>query len=526
MAIIVALSALIFHGNATSTEALREVYEENVIPLQHIREIHDLLGEIRFRIAGVITDQMPAPGSRRHLAEASEALPKLWTAYRQQSMAAPDGSEEHELTGTLEAGIAKLPALFRKLDESYAAANDKELLTGILEEDWPVVITGVSKPLAALIDLRTQQVEKVYRHAELKEQHFNRIAIGLVVAAVTLLTMFTAWIIRSITASLGEIRHALDCVARGDLTAKATARGSDELGEMAGAINHTLATLCETMSHVRESSDRVAGASGHVRQSAADIRTRAETQSGEVMKLTAAMQQLTVSVAEISSGSTQVSDAAARAQRAAESGEQLMRESRATTDRAQLAAARSSDAVSALSASIQQISAISTVIREIADQTNLLALNAAIEAARAGEAGRGFAVVADEVRKLAERTGHSTAEIGAIIHAVEEQADSAVSAMREVDSDVEEDMRTIVRLETAFGEILAAARQVSTLAGGIAHSTREQQLVADQTASGMETISQAVEHTSTTIGMMAGAADESAKSADILRQVVGRFRTA
>lgn len=526
LTIIATLAAMMFYGNATSTEALRQVYEENVIPRQHIQDIDDRIGEVRFRIAGVITDQMPAPGSRRHLTEVREALPKLWAEYRRLTIIGPDEAEERALTDTLETGLASLPALFEKLDQSYSAANDKELLTAILEDDWPQVIVTVSKPLAELIALRTQEVEKVYRNAELLEQQLNRYAIGLVVAALTLLTIFTTRIIRTITGSVADVQQALRLVAQGDLTAKATVRSNDELGEMAQAINASLDTLCQTLSDVRRGADRVAGASGEVQGSAADIRSRAEAQAGEVMKLTAAMEQLTVSVSEISSGSAQVSDAAARTQAAAEGGEQLMGESHVTTERARQAAIRASDAVGALSASLQQINAISTVIREIADQTNLLALNAAIEAARAGEAGRGFAVVADEVRKLAERTGHSTAEIAMIVHTVEQQASTAVAAMREVDSEVEDDAGTITRLGAAFRQILDTARQVSALADDIAHSTREQKIVAEQTASGMEAISQAVEHTCATIGVMASATDESAHTADALRQLVSRFRTA
>ncbi|QTQ36478.1 Putative methyl-accepting chemotaxis protein [Aromatoleum petrolei] len=517
---------MLFYANAASTEALRRVYEENVIPLQHIQSIDDQLGEVRFRIAGVITDQMPAPGSRRHLAEVREALPRLWADYRARTPFAAEGTEEPELTARLDRGLAALPSLLDRLDKAYSASNDKELLTAILEDDWPGVIVNVSKPLATLIALRTQQVEKEYQESERMERRLNRSATILVVLAFALLAACTTLIIRGITGPVSDVQRALSLVAQGDLTAKARAHGKDELGDMARAINRSLEILSGTLMEVRGGSDRVADVSGNVRESAADIRSRAQQQADQVMKLTAAMQQLTVSVAEISNGSAQVSSAAARAQTAAEDGANLVQESHATSELAQHAANRASEAVGALSASIQQINAISTVIREIADQTNLLALNAAIEAARAGEAGRGFAVVADEVRKLAERTGQSTAEIANIVHRVESQAETAVAAMREVDADVEADAATVKRLEGAFAQILDAAREVSALADDIAHSTREQKLVAEQTADGMETISQAVEHTSASIAVMAGAADESARTADALRAVVGRFRMA
>ncbi|NMG00216.1 methyl-accepting chemotaxis protein [Aromatoleum toluolicum] len=526
LVMIVAIAAMLFYGNASSTEALRRVYEENVIPLRKIQTVSDQLGEVRFRIAGVITDQMPAPGSRRHLAEAREALPQLWADYRRMTATGTDETDELALTAKLEQGLATLPGLFAKLDTAYSSSNDKELLTAILEEDWPPVITSVSKPLAELIALRTQEVEQVYHEAARMERELNRYATILVGGAVVLLAIFTTLIIRAITRPVADVQRALAQVAQGDLTAKSTVRSGDELGEMARAINASLETLGGTLAQVRSGSDRVAEASDNVRTSAQDIHDRAQMQSDEVMKMTAAMEQLTVSVGEISTGSAQVSEAANSAHEAAERGSQLMRESRVATERAQHASADATQAVSALSSSIQQINAISTVIREIADQTNLLALNAAIEAARAGEAGRGFAVVADEVRKLAERTGHSTTEISNIVRGVEQQAASAVQAMRAVDADVAEDADKIGRLEEAFTQIVAAAGRVSSLSEDIAHSTKEQRVVAEQTANGMEAISQAVEHTSATIAHMAAAAEDSAHTAAALRQVVSNFRTA
>ena len=135
-------------------------------------------------------------------------------------------------------------------------------------------------------------------------------------------------------------------------------------------------------------------------------------------------------------------------------------------------------------------------------------------------------MVADEVRKLAERTGQSTGQISTIIHTVGQQATTAVGAMDEVDTDVKADAANIAKLETAFIDIIEAVRQVSSLSEDIAHSTREQKLVAEQTAVGMEVISRAVEQTTATIAQMASAAEQSAQTADAQREVVSRFRTA
>lgn len=526
VAMIAAIAAMLFYSNAESTESLRRVYEENVTPLHKIQLINDLLGEVRFNIAAVITDQLGPPRARSHLNEIRQTVPGLWAEYRKLSRSGPMGEEERKLNEAVDAGMTHLPAIFTKLDSSYDAANGKDLLGTILEDEWPTVIVQVTKPLGKLIALRTPEVEQAYRAAHRSEIILDRYATGLVIVALALMGVLTTIIVRAITRPITDVQLALARVARGDLTAKCATMGGGELGKMAKAVNSSIDALCQTFAEVRSGSDRVASAAGRVTSSADHIHGRAQRQSDEIMKMTAAMQQLTVSVSEISSGSAHMSDAALVAREAAEQGSQLMRDSRLATERAQQAANQATTAVTELSATVQQIAAISKVIREIADQTNLLALNAAIEAARAGEAGRGFAVVADEVRKLAERTGQSTSEIGAIVHTVGQQADCAVQAMCAVDRDVSADAAYIVQLEGAFAQILDAARRVSSLSQDVAHSTGEQKIVTEQTARGMEAISQTVEETTATIAQMAAAAGDSAATAESLLQIVGTYRTA
>lgn len=523
---VAALAIAMEYANRQSSEAMRQIHEESVIPLQRLFEIDDKMKEVRFRIAGVMVDQLPAPGSRNHLNEVRGQIPKLWDDYLRATPVANKGAEELEATEKISKGIAGLTALFDDLDRAYQSIDPPKNLTPILEDDWPMVHVSVIKPMADLLPLRVQEVELRAEQNHALERKLRALNMVASLSGAAILIALAVLTIRAIGRAVADMQRTLARVAQGDLTVAANARGRDELAAMGRALNETLARLRETLTVVSAGSTQVVEASAQVKRSAADNHTRAESQAEEVMKMSAAMEELTVSVTEISAGSEKVSQAAGRAQAAAENGGAAMRQSRDATERAKEDSGRASAAVTELSDSVQKISTIAGTIREIADQTNLLALNAAIEAARAGEAGRGFAVVADEVRKLAERTGSSTSEIAGIVRAVESKAATAVTAMAEVDSDVERDAENIGNLEAVFAEILDAATEVASLADEIAHSTREQKLVAEQTASGMETISQAVEQTSASLGLMASAAEQSAGTAEELKRAVAKFRVA
>jgi methyl-accepting chemotaxis protein len=180
--------------------------------------------------------------------------------------------------------------------------------------------------------------------------------------------------------------------------------------------------------------------------------------------------------------------------------------------------------VSNLNDSIKKIGQISTIIKEIADQTNLLALNAAIEAARAGEQGRGFAVVADEVRKLAERTASSTSEITSAVDTIRTQTEAAVASMGEVEQEVLACENFNRLTGDALEQIVSAANEVTGLVSQIADSTKEQTSASENVARNMEDISSLTEEDSVSLRQVGAAADDVSHLANELQQLVGKFR--
>ncbi len=525
-AVLLIMAGVTWYSNSAAEAALRQVVEQNVKPLLALQTIDRQLKEVRFRVAGVMLDQMPAPGSRQHLADARIAIPKAWAEYKATAATDATSSDENETTARLDNGLAGLNAVFDKLDRAYGSANDKKDLEVILEDEWPGVTTQVMKPMDKLIEIRDKDVAATYAASRVLSSRLDRMALAIFAAALAGMLVISVLMVRGITRSVRGFQAALAKVADGDLTVSAEERGKDEIAEMARALNSALAKLRATMDGVNLASNKLTTASQDLSHRADEVRDDAENQSGSVMRVSASMQELTVSVGEISEGATRVFSSAERARDIAAQGLGLMQESRQATDACLTAATASTDAVSELSGSIVRIDQIATVISEIADQTNLLALNAAIEAARAGEQGRGFAVVADEVRKLAERTTQSTTDIANMVHTIQRQAQTAVQAMGEVNRAVKDDAEKIAQLETSFTEITHAARDVVFVTEEIANATRDQRQVSEITAQDMETISQAVERSSETIGRVASNAAETADTASVLQALVARFRLA
>jgi len=455
---------------------------------------------------------------------------KLMREARKKYQAA--GEELEKLTAATDAGayLTKIKAtevLVQPIvDETIDfSLDDKHILAAGVVRDK---LRPVQIQLIADLEEMLVYFQKINQEAAVEAKHAYRTTqiVIIVLGAVAMLLGVTIsfFITRSITTPLNVAVDAANKISRGDLTNKIGDAGTDEMGMLLHALREMNMNLLKIISGVKEAAIEVSGSSARLSGAAGQVGNRAEVQVGQVMQVGAAMQEMAVSISEVAVGAGSVADAAGKTQKIAQEGNLNIAKGVASTQRIVESVDVSSTTVGELSREIEKISEVARVIKDIADQTNLLALNAAIEAARAGEQGRGFAVVADEVRKLAERTSVSTTDITNMVNSISTKTLAAVESMNQVQRDVKEGESFNNLTRDILSQIVASAADVNMLAQDIASAMGEQKAATSETAVSMEKISVITEENSVSIGEVGVAAGTLAGTAKELQRLVDQFK--
>ncbi|MEX5663970.1 methyl-accepting chemotaxis protein [Pseudomonas fluorescens] len=354
-------------------------------------------------------------------------------------------------------------------------------------------------------------------------------SVGTQLAIGSLLAMLLAvgsvvWLLRSKLAPLSDLVRQAEALGAGDLSVRLNVSSNDEIGQLSRAFNQMSQALSTMVEHIRRASQEVNSRAQALSGLSGGAYEGMEQQSGEITSMAGAVE-------EFSATSLNIADNMGATQRLAQENAQQTQIGRSSMEEAsssleQIAGALNSTAtvINTLGQRSQEIGGIVGVITSIAEQTNLLALNAAIEAARAGEQGRGFAVVADEVRSLASRTRQATDEISSMIHSIQQETGNAISTMEQGNVLMQEGLSRNANVASALARIDEQSRSAGQQFAAITTATQEQSSTATLLSSNLQSIAMANSEQREVVSNLAVTAKELESLAAELRQEVDRFR--
>jgi len=358
--------------------------------------------------------------------------------------------------------------------------------------------------------------------------HFLMHSVEVGLAGLALLIAMSFFTFRSFSLPLAAQIDLLKDMAHGegDLTRRLDGTRRDEFGTLGNLVNQFVEKIGKTIAQVADNSIQVASAASQLHATAGQIATGAEEVASQTGTVATASEEMAATSGDIAQTCQRAAESAQQASQSAQAGGSVVRETidgmTKISERVKLAARTVED----LGARSDQIGAIIGTIEDIADQTNLLALNAAIEAARAGEQGRGFAVVADEVRALAERTTKATREIGEMIKAIQKETKGAVAAMGEGVTEVEKGTASSMKSGQALDDILGQVNEVALQISQIATAVEEQTATTSEITNNIQQITHVVHETSRGAQDTASAAGQLSSLSESLQGIVRQFKVA
>jgi methyl-accepting chemotaxis protein len=415
---------------------------------------------------------------------------------------------------------------YRQLEErikSASRAGKIDELSKLLNEDSLANSDQMNVALGKLVEINGTELKATNDAAADQYASAFNLVVGMLIVA-TLLTMLFAWLLtRSITQPIAAALDAAETIAEGNLTRPIKVHGTDEAGRLLLAMQKMQEKLRDTLMRISGSATQLASAAEELNAVTDEGARGLAQQNNEIEQAATAVNEMTSAVEEVARNAVSTSEASKNATASAGDGRDLVMETVNAIERMSGDVQSTADLIGNLAEESRDIGKVLDVIRGLADQTNLLALNAAIEAARAGEAGRGFAVVADEVRALAHRTQQSTSEIERMVGSIQGGTEKAVSSMRHSTERAESTLNIAKGAGLALDTINTAVVEINERNLVIASAAEEQAQVAREVDRNLVNIRDLSAQSSDGAAQTSAASGELTRLAVDLNSMVSRF---
>jgi len=527
--LLVLLATLGLFGLSASNDDLRDAHHEQLKPSMAIAQMIQVMGDNRSQIMLALQHAPDSPFLKLHdhpvtlHIEATLKNREVIEGLREEYSKHKASPEEAELA----------KAFFEARDafskEGTGPARDA-LKAGEFQQANVLLLTKMNPLYKDVVAKGTQLQqyilkagEKAYTEAESRYTLIRNISIGGTVLGLLLIVVSGVLLTRAIVDPIERAIRYFMRISQGVLTDEITADRLDETGRLINELACMQVNLKVMLDEIRTASNHIGNRCQHLEGEMNRVVSQSQEQRDRVQSVAATTEEFSQSVVEVAESAGTTADAAATSRRLVSDTTSSLSNSMQATNRVVESVQASSTSIDKLNESIQRIGEITNAIKEIADQTNLLALNAAIEAARAGEQGRGFAVVADEVRKLAERTTSSTTDISAMVNEFQHITADAVRSMEQAVTEVQDGIGMMRSSVDGLDQVRGSSEEVATMAQHIAEAARQQSVASEDVASTIDKVSSLIDQ-NTSVAMAAWqSVEQLSTTAAQMSSLVSRF---
>lgn len=529
LAIIVILVIMSISSFAKINSGVGRIYDDRVVPLTQLKAVMDGYTNIINAINKADNGLKYPNEALKELRDGRKIIRNNWGDYTAGNL----NAEEKTVVDSAEAlfdpadeVIVEAETILEKMGETLQFDDDGDTLVTDYNGDLFEYVDPIAEKIALLIDLQLQIAKNERENAQHIYDKNLRLFVTIGVIASIVMVICGMWVGRTISRPLGELRRMIEAAdANKDLTVKTTITSKDEIGMVASSLQNMMDRFRDIISDVRHTSTQLQHYASTLSNTTELTREGITVQTRETDQVATASTEMTHAIEEVSRNAQQAATAASDANRETQDGSEVLARAIQSINSLAERINRASEVINRVETDSASIGSVLDVIRGIAEQTNLLALNAAIEAARAGEQGRGFAVVADEVRSLAQRTQESTQEIQDMIERLQTGAQAAVKSMSEGTSEMQQ---TVEQTEKAGESLTVIARAVETINdmnNQIASATEEQMAVSQEISQNVVKISDVAKSSEHSMEEVDRASTELMEAANRLAAMVNEFIT-